>query len=293
MMTAERPPSTSTRSWFERLSHAFSGEPESREEIIQIMREAERREIIDADALSMIEGAIEVGDMQVRDIMVPRAQMTVVQADKSPEEFIADVIESGHSRFPVIGDTRDDIVGILLAKDLLSYFARPGNETFELNDVLRRAVFIPESKRLNVLLREFRALRNHMAIVADEYGGVAGLVTIEDVLEQIVGEIDDEHDSDDSDLIKEHAPGEFTVRAHTPIEEFNEAFGTNFPDEAVDTIGGLVVKSFGHFPRRGESCVIGGMNFKVLRADRRRVHLLRVTPRQHGTGTDAPSGNVA
>lgn len=283
MMATEESPGAGTRSWLDRLSQAFSAEPGSRDDLVGMLREAEQRDIIDADALSMIEGAIEVGDMHVRDIMVPRAGMAVVQGDSPPEAFIADVIESGHSRFPVIGDTRDEIVGILLAKDLLSYFARPGAGAYALNDVLRPAVFIPESKRLNVLLREFRASRNHMAIVADEYGGVAGLVTIEDVLEQIVGEIDDEHDSDDTDLIKRHARSEFTVKAHTPIEDFNEVFGTHFSDEEFDTIGGLVVKSFGHFPRRGESRTIAGLTFKVLRADKRRVHLVQVNSPERDT----------
>ena len=276
-MNEDRPPSTSSRSWFERLSQAFSDEPDTRDDLIEILRDAEQREVIDADALSMIEGAIQVGDMQVRDIMVPRAQMTVVESSRSPEEFVADVIESGHSRFPVIGDSRDEVEGILLAKDLLSYFARPAAGNFDLHDLLRPAVFIPEAKRLNVLLREFRAARNHMAIVADEYGGVAGLITIEDVLEQIVGEIDDEHDSEDDDLVKQHSATEFTVKAHTPIEDFNLAFGTDFSDEEFDTIGGLVVKSFGHFPRRGAVRAIDNLNFKVLHADQRRVHLLRVT----------------
>ena len=282
-MSDERPPSTGSRSWLERLSQAFSDDPETREDLIQLLRDAEQREVIDNDALSMIEGAIEVGDMQVRDIMVPRAQMTVVDGTQQPEEFIDDVIASGHSRFPVIGDTRDEVLGILLAKDLLAHFAKPGDAPFDLWDVIRPAVHIPESKRLNVLLREFRASRNHMAIVADEYGGVAGLVTIEDVLEQIVGEIDDEHDNDDEDLIKRHQEGDFIVKAHTPIEDFNEAFGTDYSDEEFDTIGGLVVKAFGHFPRRGETRSIDGFDFKVLRADKRRVHLLRVSTTAHDT----------
>ena len=287
MMADDRPPSTGSRSWFERLSHAFSDEPETREELIQLLRDAEQRDLIDPDALSMIEGAIEVGDMQVRDIMVPRAQMTVVNSEQQPEDFIDEVISSGHSRFPVIGDTRDEVLGILLAKDLLAHFAKPGDEAFDLWDVIRPAVHIPESKRLNVLLREFRASRNHMAIVADEYGGVAGLVTIEDVLEQIVGEIDDEHDTDDDDLIKRHQQGDFIVKAHTPIEDFNEAFGTDYSDEEFDTIGGLVVKAFGHFPRRGETSTIDGLTFRVLRADKRRVHLLRVS--MAGQDTEAPA----
>lgn len=269
-----------TRNWFDRISQILSSEPQDREELVRLLRDAERRNLIDVEALGMIEGALQVGEMQVRDIMIPRAQMVVVQEDVPPEEFVAEVIESGHSRFPVIGDSRDEVRGILLAKDLLAYFAKDGSETrdgFDLDDAMRPAVFIPESKRLNVLLKEFRQSRNHMAIVVDEYGGVAGLVTIEDVLEQIVGEIDDEHDTEVGQDIRRLGNGEFVVKARTPIEDFNEYFNTSFSDEEFDTIGGLVIKSLGHLPKRGESGEIGGMHFRVLRADKRRVHLLRVT----------------
>ena len=264
------------RSWLERLSQALMGEPQDREQLITVLRDAEERQLVDADALSMIEGALQVADMQVRDIMVPRGQMVVVQQDSPPEEFINTVIESGHSRFPIIGDSRDEVVGILLAKDLLDYFARGSAGTFNIRDAMRPAVFIPESKRLNILLREFRARRNHMAIVVDEYGGVGGLVTIEDVLEQIVGEIDDEHDVDEESYIKPHGGSEQMVKALTPIEDFNEYFHTRFSDEEFDTIGGLVVKTFGYLPRRGETCTIDGLHFTVVRADKRRVHLFRV-----------------
>ncbi len=270
----------STRTWLDRISQALSSEPQDREELIQLLRDAERRNLIDVEALAMIEGALQVGEMQVRDIMIPRAQMVVVQEDVPPEEFVTEVIESGHSRFPVIGDSRDEVRGILLAKDLLAYFARDTSETrdgFDIDDAMRPAVFIPESKRLNVLLKEFRQSRNHMAIVVDEYGGVAGLVTIEDVLEQIVGEIDDEHDTEVGQDIRRLGNGEFVVKARTPIEDFNEYFNTSFSDQEFDTIGGLVIKSLGHLPKRGESGEIGGMHFRVLRADKRRVHLLRVT----------------
>ena len=214
--------------------------------------------------------------MQVRDIMVPRAQMVVVEEDVPPEDFIGVVIDSGHSRFPVIGDSRDEVRGILLAKDLAAYFASGDRRNFDLDDVMRLAVLIPESKRLNVLLRDFRESRNHMAIVVDEYGGVSGLVTIEDVIEQIVGDIDDEHDVDEGRFIKELDNGEYTIKALTPIEDFNEYFATTFSDEEFDTIGGLVVKALGHLPRRGEVQEVGGVTFKVLRADKRRVHLMRV-----------------
>jgi len=279
-MSEDRPPSTGNeiRSWLERLSHAFANEPRDRDELVDILRGAERRGLVDAEALAIMEGALNVSAMQVRDIMIPRAQMVAVQSDARPEDFVATVIQSGHSRFPVLGDNRDDVVGILLAKDLLSYFAKVNGEDFNMRDVLRPAVFVPESKRLNVLLPEFRVSRNHMAIVVDEYGGVAGLVTIEDVLEQIVGEIADEHDVVEGGYIKPLPNGEYTVKALTPIEDFNEYFSTEFSDEAFDTIGGLVVKAFGYLPRRDESRVIDGLHFRVLRADKRRVHLLRVRP---------------
>lgn len=265
-----------TPSWLARLNKVLSGEPQDREQLIDVLRDAEKRNLVDAQALAMIEGVLQVGEMQVRDIMVPRAQMVVVQADSQPDEIIGPVTESGHSRFPVIGDSRDEVEGILLAKDILGYYARGETREFDMDDAMRPAVFIPESKRLNVLLREFRENRNHMAIVVDEYGGVAGLVTIEDVLEQIVGEIDDEHDIEEGSFIRRLGKGEYTVKAITPIEDFNEAFKTSFSDEEFDTIGGLVIKAFGRLPRRGETVRIDGVTFKVLRADKRRVHLLRV-----------------
>ena len=280
------------RSWLGRFARALSGEPDGprdRDALLRILRDAERRDVLGPDALAMIEGALAVGDMQVRDIMIPRAQMVVIEADQAPEEFVGAVVESGHSRFPAIGDNRDKVEGILLAKDLLAYFARNGNtrngdDRFDLADVMRPAVHIPESKRLDVLLREFRANRNHMAIVVDEYGGVSGLVTIEDVLEQIVGEIDDEHDTGDEGLIGAHPDGEFTVKAHTPIEDFNEYFGSTFDEEEVDTIGGLVVRAFARLPSRLEQITLEGFRFTVLRADKRRVHLLRVRPADRDDG---------
>ena len=235
------------RSWLGRVVRMLSGEPgepRDRAALIRTVRDAERRDVLGPDALAMIEGALSVGDLQVRDIMVPRAQMVVIEGGESPEEFVGAVVESGHSRFPVIGDNRDEVDGILFAKDLLTYFARNGGDRFDLADAMRPAVFIPESKRLDVLLRDFRASRSHMAIVVDEYGGVSGLVTIEDVLEQIVGEIDDEHDTGDERLIHAHANGEFTVKARTPVEDFDEYFNSEFDDDEADTIGGVVVRAF-------------------------------------------------
>ena len=269
------------RSWFGRIARVWSGErgePQDRASLVRTIRDAERRNLIGPDALAMIEGALAVGDMQVRDIMVPRAQMVVIEGDRPPEEFVGEVVDSGHSRFPVIGDNRDEVAGILFAKDLLNHFARNGNGRFDLADAMRPAVFIPESKRLDILLREFRANRNHMAIVVDEFGGVAGLVTIEDVLEQIVGEIDDEHDTGDERLIHAHPDGDFTVKAHTPVEDFNEYFESAFDAEDSDTIGGVVVRAFARLPSRLEQTTLDGFHFTVIRADKRRVHLLRVRP---------------
>ena len=277
------------RSWLGRFVRSLSGEPDGprdRAALLKTLRDAERRDLLGPDALAMIEGALAVGDLQVRDIMVPRAQMVVIEADREPEEFVGAVVESGHSRFPVIGDNRDAVEGILFAKDLLTYFARNGGRNggrdgggrFGLEDAMRPAVYVPESKRLDVLLREFRASRNHMAIVVDEYGGVSGLVTIEDVLEQIVGEIDDEHDTGDERLVKAYSNGEFTVEARIPVEDFNEYFGSAVDDEESDTIGGVVVRAFARLPSSREQITFDGFRFTVVRADKRRVHLLRVCP---------------
>jgi magnesium and cobalt transporter len=235
--------------------------------------------MFNGDALVMLEGVLAVADMQVRDIMVPRAQMVFIERDEAPDKLIELVVESGHSRFPVIGEDRDQILGILLAKDLLRLQTAEG-EPFEIREFMRPVVFVPESKRLNVLLKEFRVSHNHLAMVVDEYGGVCGLVTIEDVIEQIVGEIDDEHDVEDDQAIRRESPREFSVRALTPIAEFNDYFGTAFSDEEYDTIGGLLMQEFGRLPRRGETTQIGDLEFRVVRADRRRIDLLRViTPR--------------
>jgi len=258
----------------DRLKGAITRQPRDRQDLIEILRNAEKRNLLDPDVLIMIEGALHVSDMQVRDVMVPRVQMVIINPDSSPEDIINTVVESGHSRFPVIGDDATEVLGILLAKDLLSYYADAGTENFNIKDMMRPAVFIPESKRLNVLLREFRGNRNHMAIVVDEYG-IAGLITIEDVIEEIVGEIEDEHDIDEEENITVHGRDRYTVRAITPIEEFNEYFGTTMSKEACDTVGGLVISTFGRLPRRGETTELGGFSVKVLRADKRRVHLLR------------------
>jgi magnesium and cobalt transporter len=263
------------RGWLDRLFAALNREPATREELVEMLRDAESRNLFDAEALSMIEGVLQVGEMRVRDIMVPRAQMVVIEEEQVPETFVHTVVASGHSRFPVIGDNRDEVEGILLAKDLLAYFASSERE-FDIRDAMRPAVFVPESKRLNVLLGEFRASRNHMAIVVDEYSGVAGLVTIEDVLEQIVGEIDDEHDTEEERYIKARSHNEYIVKALTPIEDFNEYFDVEFSEDEYDTIGGLVVKSFGYMPQRGEKTVIGDFHFEVIRASKRRLHLLQM-----------------
>jgi len=272
------------RSWFERFtqvllgeSHDSLGEPRDQNQLIDILRDAEQRNFLNDETLSMIEGALQVAELQVRHIMVPRAQMVVVEGGhSSPEKFISTIIESGHSRFPVIGDNRDEIQGILLAKDLLSYFSKDDRNMFNIWDFMRPAIFIPESKRLNVLLREFRASRNHIAIVVDEYGGISGLVTIEDVLEQIVGDIDDEHDVDDGWYIRPQDNHEYIIKALTPIEDFNEYFHTNFSDQEFDTIGGLVVNAFGYLPRRGEEKAIEGFTFTVFQAYKRRVSLFKL-----------------
>lgn len=267
--------------WARLLARALRASPlpKDRAAVVGVLRHAERRGVLNADTLGMLEGALAVADLQVRDIMIPSAGMVVVERDKAPEEFIATVVESGHSRFPVIGDSRDEVEGILLAKDLLGYFASGGRERgFDLRDAMRPAVFVPESKRLNVLLREFRMSRNHMAIVVDEWGGVAGLVTIEDVLEQIVGEIDDEHDIDEERFIRQVKPGEFIVKALTPVEDFNEQFRVGFDEDEFDTVGGVVVKAFGRLPESGEEVTLEGLRIAVVRADQRRVHLFRIVP---------------
>jgi len=265
---------TTTGRWLRRLRR---GEPRDRDELVEQLAEASRRGVIDGDTLSMLEGVLQVVDTQVRDIMVPRSQMVVIQRDDPPEAILPAVVESGHSRFPVIGEDRDQVVGILLAKDLLKLFSEDKSEEFDIREFLRPVVVVPESKRLNVLLKEFRVSHNHMAIVVDEYGGVAGLVTIEDVIEQIVGEIDDEYDVEDDQLIRRESPRQFLVRALARIDEFNEYFATELESEEFDTVGGLVTHALGRLPRRGEAVTVAGIEFRVQRVDRRRIDTLRVT----------------
>jgi len=266
--------------WWHRITHSLAGGPRTREDFLEVLRDARANELMDADALAMFEGILQTEQIQVRDVMVPRAQMVVVERNWALDRVLEVVVESGHSRFPVIGDSKDEVVGILLAKDLLKFNAggtAPDPGTFELERLLRTAVFVPESKRLNVLLKDFRRGRNHMALVVDEYGGVAGLITIEDVLEQIVGEIADETDEAESASILKQDERRYLVNALTPIEEFNAYFATTFPDDEFDTVGGLVLHRFGHMPKRGESVRIDRLNFNVQRADSRRVHQFLVT----------------
>jgi len=258
----------------ERLSSLLLREPEDREQLIELLHSAFERHLLDAEALSMIEGVLQVSETQVRDVMIPRSQMDMLDVAESPAKFIPFVIETAHSRFPVFEDNRDNVIGILLAKDLLRFYAE---EEFDVREMLRPAVFVPEAKRLNVLLKEFRANRNHIAIVVDEYGGVSGLVTIEDVIEQIVGDIEDEYDFDETeDNILVDKSGRYRVKAVTEIGDFNNYFNAQFSDEDHDTVGGVVVGRFGRLPKRGESISIEGFNFQVLRADSRKVHSLLV-----------------
>ncbi len=267
----------SSRSIMDRIVHAIGGEPRDQDELLELLRDAHAREIFDADTLQMVEGVFQVVEMRVRDIMIPRAQMVVLEDDESIDEILDIIIKSGHSRFPVISEDKDNVVGVLLAKDLLKHTVSGNKEKIMLTDLARPATFTPETKRLNVLLKEFRAERHHMAIVMDEYGGVAGLVTIEDVLEEIVGEIDDEHDADEDQNIRDAGDGRYSVRALTPIEEFNDVLGTEFSDEEFDTIGGLLMQHIGHMPKPGEQSEFGGCVFRVLSADSRRIHLIQVT----------------
>lgn len=271
--TTDKPPQT----WLSRLAQLLNREPQTRDELRDLLREAQStHQILDGDALAMLEGVLEVSDMQVRDIMVPRSQMTVVLAEQDLSEFLPIIIKSSHSRFPVIGDDKDEILGTLHAKDLLQYSLKNAKE-FDIRDILRPVVVVPESKRLNVLLKEFRHKRNHMAIVVDEYGGVSGLVTIEDVLEQIVGEIEDEFDVEEDTHIKQIASNQFTIKALTPVEEFNQYFSTQLDKEECDTIGGLIMHGFGHMPKRGETITIDNYQFEILHADQRRIHLVKVS----------------
>ncbi|MDH1620375.1 HlyC/CorC family transporter [Pseudomonas chengduensis] len=270
--------SNEQKSWFNKLTQAFAHEPRNRQELLEVLREAHQNKLLDSEALAIVEGAIQVADLQVRDIMVPRSQVISIKATQTPQEFLPAIIDAAHSRYPVIGESLDDVIGILLAKDLLPLILQGEQPNFNIKDLLRPATFVPESKRLNVLLREFRANHNHMAVVIDEYGGVAGLVTIEDVLEQIVGDIEDEHDVEEDGYIKPLPSGDYLIKALTPIDSFNETFDSQFSDDEYDTVGGLVMNAFGHLPKRNEVTEIGEFRFRVLNADSRRIHLLRLTP---------------
>jgi magnesium and cobalt transporter len=268
------------KSWLSKIGHLFSSEPRNRDDLEDVLSVAADNEVIDEDARSIMEGAMQVSDMQTRDIMIPRAQMVVIKAESSLEEILPQIIRAGHSRFPVVGDSHDDILGILLAKDLLPQILHTDHSEFKIESLLRPTVVVPESKRLNVLLREFREKRSHMAIVIDEYGGVAGLVTIEDVLEEIVGEIEDETDAEVDSFIRRISDDDYFIKALTPIEEFNEYFNTKFSDEEFDTIGGLVIQALGHMPGRNETAVIDRFDFKIINADQRKIHSMRMRPRQ-------------
>jgi len=276
-MTTNSDKNSMQPSLFASIKLFLSGSPQSREQIIQLLRNAESKNVLNKDTLEMIEGAFQVSKIQVKNIMIPRSHMVVVREDATLQDMLPIIIGSAHSRFPVVGDSRDEVLGILLAKDLLRFFIDGKQEEFSLDDVLRSAVVVPESKRVNTLLSEFKDGRNHMAIVVDEYSSISGLVTIEDVLEQIVGEITDEHDIEEGRYIFEHSKGHFGIKALTPIEDFNEFFSTAYSDNDFETFGGLVLSKFGHLPKKGEKIEFDNFEIEVLRADRRRLHLLNVS----------------
>jgi magnesium and cobalt transporter len=277
-MSDEHPPSRNSpqKSWVDKIRHLLTGEPQDLEDLLEILREAREKRLLDTDALSMIEGVLQVSQMRVRDIMIPRVQMVVVPKDAELETLFPLIIEFGHSRYPVIEDDRSKVVGILLAKDLLAHALV--NKTLKVQEIMRPASVVPESKRLNVLLKELRTNGNHMAIVVDEYGQAAGLVTIEDVLEQIVGEIEDEHDDQEEEesYISQRNEHEYMIKALAPIEEFDDYFSTHFATDEYDTVGGFIVNQLGHMPKKGDSLMIDGMRFEVIRADTRRVHLIKL-----------------
>lgn len=266
------------KSFLEKISHFLSGEPQNRSELLEVLQTAQENSLIDSEAMSIIQGALQVSDMQVREIMVPLSQAVSIGINDAPDEYLEAITRSAHSRFPVHGESKDEIIGILLAKDLLPLARANRLEKVQLKDLIRPASVVPESKRLNVLLREFRQNRTHMAIVINEYGNMSGLVTIEDVLEQIVGEIEDEHDFEDEYLIKEAEDASYIVKAITPVDEFNEHFETEFSEDDFDTIGGIVLNNFGHLPKREETIEIANYKFTVLNADNRAIRLLEVTP---------------
>ena len=273
---ADEPLREPRKSWRERIADLFPGEPASRSELLEMLRSASERRLLDNEALNIIHGALAVADLRVRDIVIPRSLVVTVQADQRVEEFLPVVIESKHSRFPVVDDGMDDVKGILHAKDMLPLLLADDWDDFDIKDYIRPTIVVPESKRLNVLLQEFRETRNHMAVVIDEYGSIAGVVTIEDVLEQIVGDIEDEHDIDDDSFIKQLDERNYTIKATTPIDDFNEYFDSSLAEDEFDTIGGIVLKEFGHLPKREETVSLGRFHFRVLNADSRRIRLLHL-----------------
>ena len=290
-MSEDRSSSQGGKSWLEKLFTAFSSdsdEPNTRDELLVFLREAAAKLRLDPDALTIIEGAFQISDQQTREVMIPRSQVTAIGIDQAPEDYLPVIFETGHSRYPVIGENLDEVLGILLVKDLLPLLQVNDGERdrIALREVIRPAMFIPESKRLNSLLKEFRDTHNHMAVVVDEYGGTAGIVTIEDILEQIVGDIEDEHDTDEEDDIRDMGDGSFAIRALTPIDDFNERFDTEFSDDEFDTVGGLVMQRFGYLPRRGEQAHLGEWRFTVLGADNRRIRLLQVDQVAEGASAD-------
>lgn len=294
-MSEDRSSSQGGKSWLEKLFTAFSSdsdEPNSRDELLVFLREAAAKLRLDPDALTIIEGAFQISDQQTREVMIPRSQVTAIGIDQAPEDYLPVIFETGHSRYPVIGENLDEVLGILLVKDLLPLLqVNDGKrDRIALREVIRPAMFIPESKRLNSLLKEFRDTHNHMAVVVDEYGGTAGIVTIEDILEQIVGDIEDEHDTDEEDDIRDMGDGSFAIRALTPIDDFNERFDTAFSDDEFDTVGGLVMQRFGYLPRRGEQAHLGEWRFTVLGADNRRIRLLQVEQVAEGASDDGHDG---
>ncbi len=265
------------KSWIAKLKSVYNSTPKNTIDLMNILKQATKDGLLEPNTFSMLEGVLDVQETRVTDVMVPRPQMTTLSSEMDLKQIIAIVVESGHSRFPILGENKDEVIGIILAKDLLDYALSTNEKIFMLDNILRPAVFIPESKRLNVLLQDFRLNRSHIAMVVDEYGRITGLITIEDVLEQIVGEISDEHDTDDTPAIKPLPDGVFTVKALTSVEEFNEYFSSNLEADNIETIGGLVTRAFGHLPKRGENIKIDGFYFTVLRSDNRRIIQLSVT----------------
>ncbi len=276
MMSDDQPPSTKPqqKSWIDRINQLITGEPQDRNDLIEILKEAKKKRLLDNDAFLMIQGVLRVSEARARDVMVPRAQMTVVSRDAELKDIFPVVIETAHSRFPVIEDDRSEVVGVLLAKDLLPYVLK--NQSVKVEKIMRPTVIVPESKRLNVLLKEFRATKNHMAIVVDEYGTTAGLITIEDVLEQIVGEIEDEHDAEEEEFVVQRKENEYSIKALMPIDDFNARFSANLEENEFDTLAGWIVHQLEHMPKKGEKLNFGKFRFEVIRADTRRVHLLKL-----------------